>query len=319
MYHGFKKNANYFEGWYYKLVDKDKQNVYALIPGIFKSKDQKESHCFIMIMNGIDNKSYYFKYPVSDFKSDKEDFNILIKENFFSLHKVSININKKNCMFMGELEFSGFKPWPVTLMSPGVMGWYAYMPFLECYHGVLSFDHHVAGKLHNNEKEIDFSGGRGYIEKDWGKSFPSSWFWLQSNHFKEKGNSLFISVALIPWIGNEFRGFIAGLWYNGSLLKFTTYNKSSINNFEVVDDKINLELENKKFRFNIQTDKSDGCLLYGPSRNKMVQNVKESILAKVAVNLFDKKTGNLIYSDIGDFTGMELNGEFKKLLIKNDK
>ncbi|MCK7537696.1 MAG: tocopherol cyclase family protein [Marinilabiliales bacterium] len=33
-------------------------------------------------------------------------------------------------------------------------------------------------------KMADFSGGRGYIEKDWGHSFPSAYVWMQSNHFQ---------------------------------------------------------------------------------------------------------------------------------------
>ena len=35
---------------------------------------------------------------------------------------------------------------------------------------------------------------RGYIEKDWGKAFPHSWLWLQTNHFTQPGTSLSASV-----------------------------------------------------------------------------------------------------------------------------
>jgi len=47
----------------------------------------------------------------------------------------------------GSVAFSEQVSWPVTLIWPGVMGWFAWMPFMECYHGVISFDHALKGSL----------------------------------------------------------------------------------------------------------------------------------------------------------------------------
>ena len=54
------------------------------------------------------------------------------------------------------------------------MGWYAYLPIMECYHGILSMDHELSGELIYNGDFLAFNKGRGYIEKDWGKNFPTS-------------------------------------------------------------------------------------------------------------------------------------------------
>ncbi len=61
-------------------------------------------------------------------------------------------------------------------------------------------DHSVSGELEFNGEPVDFSGGRGYIEKDWGSYFPEGYIWLQSNHFDEPGISAKTSVAKIPWL-----------------------------------------------------------------------------------------------------------------------
>lgn len=53
----------------------------------------------------------------------------------------------------------------------------------------------VEGTVKVNDQEIDFTGGRGYIEKDWGSSFPKRYIWIQSNHFEEPTASLFFSIA----------------------------------------------------------------------------------------------------------------------------
>ena len=36
---------------------------------------------------------------------------------------------------------SALDGWPVKVTSPGAMGPYAFVPFMECYHGVVSMDH----------------------------------------------------------------------------------------------------------------------------------------------------------------------------------
>lgn len=75
-------------------------------------------------------------------------------------------------------------------LSPGVMGPFRFAPFMECYHGVLSLDHSVDGTLEVDGERISYEGGRGYTEKDWGRSFPSAWVWVQSNDFGRTGVSL---------------------------------------------------------------------------------------------------------------------------------
>lgn len=46
---------------------------------------------------------------------------------------------------------------------------------------------------------MDFSGGRGYIEKDWGQSFPAAWVWLQINYLPD------LSFSIKDWnILNDF-------------------------------------------------------------------------------------------------------------------
>ena len=67
-------------------------------------------------------------------------------------------------------------------------------------------------------KKIDFTGGRGYTEKDWGHSFPIGYVWMQSNHFSKPEISFKCSIAKIPFKIFSFNGFIAGLW-----LKKKTY------------------------------------------------------------------------------------------------
>jgi hypothetical protein len=88
------------------------------------------------------------------------------------------------------------------------MGWYAYVPTMECFHGILSMDHALDGEIEFNGSHYDFVGGRGYIEKDWGRNFPENWIWAQSNNFSNNNLSITASLATIPWKNTSFAGFI---------------------------------------------------------------------------------------------------------------
>ena len=47
------------------------------------------------------------------------------------------------------------------------MGWYYKVPFMECYHEVVSLNHDLIGEIKVNNRIFSFDNGKGYIEKDW--------------------------------------------------------------------------------------------------------------------------------------------------------
>lgn len=48
------------------------------------------------------------------------------------------------------------------------MGWYGLGPFMECFHGIVSFGQGLGGELEVEGTRRSFDSGRGYIEEDWG-------------------------------------------------------------------------------------------------------------------------------------------------------
>ncbi len=142
-----------------------------LFQRFFLSEDKSKSHSFIQVLDGIKMEPYYHRYGVKEFVADGDIFELELAGSYFSRDRISLDIDGEGQRIKGDLSFSGHKPWPVSLTAPGAMGWYAYIPLMECYHGVLSFDHEIEGNLVIDGREIDFTGGRGYLEKDWGKSF----------------------------------------------------------------------------------------------------------------------------------------------------
>lgn len=309
-YHGTRQKPPFFEGWYFKLVSADERHKIAIIPGVILGKDQ---HAFVQVIDGSDGSTEYFTFPFDQFQVDFPLFRLRIGGNQFDASHLEVDIQQPESQLLGNIQFGTLNPWPVTPLSPGVMGWYSWVPKMECYHGVLSFDHSLSGTITLNGKEMDFSGGRGYIEKDWGKSFPSAWVWFQSNHFKDATACITVSVAIIPWVGSSFKGFIVGFWLEGKLYRFTTYLNSKIELLEISDTHVAWVLRNRTHRLRLNARRAQGGVLRGPTPLDMGARVMETLSASIDVKL-ETLQGELVFEGTGENAGLEVVGDLQRLL-----
>lgn len=318
LYQGRKTMKGYFEGWYYKFADQGEKHIGALIPGVSFDKEGQHPHSFIQFLDDSGVLSHYFRYDIKDFSPSDKTSGITIAGSSFSPGRIDVNINEPPFTIKGVLAFKGICPWPVKFFSPGAMGWYAFIPSMECYHGVLSFDHLIEGGLEFNGKFIDYTGGRGYIEKDWGRSFPSYHIWIQTNHFENPGTSLMISVANVPWFGNSFDGFIAGFWYQGHLYRFTTYTGDKISRISYDGERLVLYIQSKTHRLEAEVFYLQGARLLTPVLGDMQGRLSESLAASTHLRLFQLNTGaeRLLFEGIGRHTGLEIEGDLPSRLSK---
>ena len=285
----------------------------AIIPGIaIDETGRKQS--FIQVLDGKRKTSVYHRFDFELFTFSDRSFNISIGENTFSEKFIVLDLPE----ISGRLEFSGNVPWPKPMYSPGIMGPYTFVPFMECYHGIVSMDHSISGLLRVGSETVSFDGGRGYIEKDWGRSFPEAYVWMQSNHFSHPGISVKVSVAKIPWVRNSFVGFIAGVWINDRLIRFTTYNNSALKGLKISREEVGLVLENRQYRLQIDALRDDATGLASPILGLMDGRIEESMTSTLEITLTDKKNGRVILKDKGRNTGIEVAGDVslieKKLL-----
>lgn len=309
QFQGWAKNRNYFEGWYFKMVNDAETSAFAVIPGI-AIKSRLKRHSFIQILDGKKRTAHYHKYDIETFKSNSDRFKIAIGENHFSENGLRVNLPG----FKANLQFSGNVSWPNHWYSPGIMGPYTFLPLMECYHGIVSMDHRITGQIEVNGEVLDFSNGRGYIEKDWGKSFPSAYVWIQTNHFSQPGISLKVSVARIPYLSYSFIGFIAGIWLGDRLIQFTTYNRSVLLKSKIDTKKVELVMENKKFRLEILARREAGTTLASPILGMMDGRIEESMNSEIEVNLIDRKSGQSIFNDVGRNAGLEVAGKIEEIV-----
>ncbi len=309
VYHGWGRSRKFFEGWYYKIVDKSQSNAFAIIPGIAMDEDGNKQS-FIQVLDGKNSKAEYFKFDSNDFKPTPKQHNLYISENHFSMTNMSLNLPNLH----GNLIFKNLSPWSNSILSPGIMGPYSFVPFMECYHGIVSMNHDIEGYLIHQGKKINFDNGKGYMEKDWGHSFPEAYIWMQSNHFSKNNISIKSSIAIIPWMKTSFIGHIAGVLIDGKLIEFTTYNGTKLKSCKISKKEVSITMENRSFKLNIQALREESTTLAAPISGFMDGRIDESMKASIRVKLLDKKINKIILNDIGESAGIEVAGTFKKLI-----
>jgi hypothetical protein len=309
MYQGWGIRRKYFEGWYFKVVDASESRAFAFIPGIAMD-DTGNSHAFIQILDGKEKRSEYISFDAGVFVPSDERFEVSIGNNHFSSSGLKLDLPVAS----GTLSFSGMVAWPNRWYSPGIMGPYTFAPFMECNHGIVSMDHTITGSLVINGTETDFTGGRGYIEKDWGHSFPSAYVWMQSNHFGTPGISFKASVARIPWMTGNFTGFIAGLWLNNRLYRFTEYNRTRLSRLAVTGSAVDIEFAGRNHIISISAPVDRATSLASPVRGFMDGRIEESMTSAINLKLSDRGTGRIIFSGEGRNACIEISGPTEALV-----
>lgn len=303
IFQGNLRKKQYFEGWYFKQVSRDQTYTFSFIPGV--SLVENDPHAFIQIMNGYEATSDYIRYPVNEFSWDSRRLFLKVGSSTFTASGIILNIESENINLTGKIDFSNMIRYPKSIFSPGIMGWYSFVPFMECNHGIISVNHDLYGKISINKNEVDFTGGKGYIEKDWGTSFPEAWIWIQSNNFKEHETSFSFSLAKIPWMGRFFIGFIAFLYLNRKFYLFSTYNKSVFSDITHSKEMIEITVRNKWNILKIKVIKNSFGDLRAPVSGEMSRRIKESVDSEVHLQLCDKH-GNQEYEGTGKNVGLEI-------------
>ncbi len=83
------------------------------------------------------------------------------------------------------------------------MGYSYYIPTLPCYHSVLNKSHLISGEIQYPDNNYLLDNALGYMEKNWGTSFPDNYFWMHAVDPTNPSISLLFSQAEIKWLGKS--------------------------------------------------------------------------------------------------------------------
>lgn len=290
-YHGGKKGS-FFEGWYVRLSGD--AGTIAFIPGISIS-GQGEKTAFIQV--ACEQGSYYIPYPVSAVACARHQPAVKVGENLFTEKGVRLSIHTGGLDCEGTVHYGPLSPLRYDIMGP-----FSGVPFMQCNHGVISMRHTLSGSLMLNGREMDFTGGTGYLEKDWGTSFPASYLWVQCNRFIALGAkpcAVMASVADIPFLGMSFLGCICAVQYGKKEYRLATYTGARVLRWD--GSGLVLKQGGAMLVVDVQSDSSQ--VLKAPRQGDMSRTIREQVSCTARFRFYIHNT--LLFDYKGIAAGFE--------------
>jgi len=268
----------------------------SFIPGISRAPagSPDGDRAFVQMLDGATGATRFFPFPAGEFSATDEPFEVRVGRNRFSLSGLSVDLEDDEGGVRAELEYGEATPPHQPFSWPGVMGPYSFVPFMECYHGIASLDHRVDGYVETSGgekgaagKKLRFDDGRGYIEKDWGRSMPRSWLWVQCNTFAAALGpvSFFLSLARIPWLGGWFNGFISILLVGGKEYRFASYTGARVELLSFEGSTVSAMLADRSWKLELTVRRSHEGSLAAPVDGAMSRRISESADSWVRVAL----------------------------------
>lgn len=261
-FHGINKKSSYFEGWYFKHQKEDK--CIAFIPGV-NIDSQGNRLAFIQIVTN--DNSYFVHYLYPEFSISGEKLCIGIGNSTFSEEGVNVDIEDKDLNIKGKIKYSDIVKLDSNIMGPFAL----FSEKMQCNHGIISLRHRLSGEITINDEVYNFDGGVGYIEKDWGTSFPNIYSWVQCNDFKNRACSIIASVADIPFMGKSFKGCICVVYYEGMEYKLCTYNGVKV----LKNDRTGIILKRGKYRLEVELNEENPQRLLAPINGHLARAIHE--------------------------------------------
>jgi len=277
-----------FEGWYYRMTNPADDFSIAFIPGIAFNAD--DSHAFIQVIQS-NGETDYVRFAVSEYHYQENPFEIRIGPNRFTADSIDVNLNGKH-KIIGNIRLISLQKPQFKLAKLGLMGPFQLLPFLPCYHKVISLSHQLKGQLFIDGSIQNLDASIGYIESDRGTAFPKGYFWTQCNTFEDSSYSFSCAVAHIP-IGQGIVGGYALLYTPNNHYNFTTWKGMAIKRLEFSQNTLYVQLKQLHLQLDLKIHlpdhyTSDIPSLLAPVKGAMKRDIKETLAADVEIVLWEK-------------------------------
>lgn len=276
-----KKSA--FEGWFLKIDDIQNDLMLSIIWGY--TTHEKTGHAFLQFTTNIDHQTHYISYPLEELEWKSSTFHLKIGNNFLSEKKAVLDFTIEGRRVQGVFEFGKFSEIKKGFLKPNIMGWLTYFPN-ECNHSITSMHHNVNGKLRMGEKKWEIVDADGYIEKDWGTSFPEKYVWLQANNWEN--SRIVFSYATVPMLGKYRKGFFLLLQHEGIEYLFSTIEGSRLIDFNADSISFWAKIRKGNTEVSIKGKQRNPVPLASPSMGEMNAKIKESLDGDVEIILLNK-------------------------------
>jgi len=323
-YHGETVGPSqpFFEGWYLRItpnnndddVDDDYNGPLAFIFHVFDPKKRPTSKRKGVGMQVLtrDGTIVVESSDVRRFKADTHRLdlkNTFPSGDFYELTpnkligKASSSSSEHDQELHFDLDLEPQIGWGggEKLRQYSTAGWFAALPVFEPHYQILISQGKASGKIrikrsnnNNNdgeEKEITLKNATLYLEKNWGSSFPSKWWWIQANAFPNSNGNLCVTSTgakrRSPLLSNDDEEEVAlvGIHWNDQFLPFPDVR------WTVQWGEWEIHGKYEEYRVTLTgtcSDDDNGVYVRCPTPEGMKETALETYQGKLRVQLYER-------------------------------
>jgi hypothetical protein len=223
-------SGDWFEWWYYKVIDSKSQDAFYFIYGVLNPWDYENTLAGTKAIVSVGNfKQHVFtekSFPLNQFNARYDQTEINIGNNTATDKRIRGRITEEDGREI-SWDLAVNKKWAFN-----AMGWGMRVPDLSgiyWYPAQASAD--MTGWIKFHGKTYKFENAPAYQDRNWGRSFPQWWTWLVSNSFKNSPGTTLAAGGGAPKVLDafyRFSGLCIGLNYQGREYSFRTTDADTV-------------------------------------------------------------------------------------------
>ncbi len=213
-------------------------------------------------------------FPKDQVVLDRQQHIVRMGDNVLStntidinLHELSINLQLMNNQRIDTLNNS--------------MGYAYYVPTLPCYHSVLNTSHGVSGSIVHRSNEYAVNNEMGYLEKNWGTSFPDRYMWLHAVDPNDAETSLLFSRADIQWLGRTFTRHVGHMRLDGKHIDLRELSSVVISTHRAGPDTHIYRINSRSLQMDVSITVGHKVLLKAPELGSLSREIPHHIDALI--------------------------------------
>lgn len=256
--------SRYFEGWFQKVYSREYGVSFILIYG-YATRNTEERFGFIQIVSP-DSEALMLCFPEAELSCDRARHIMWMGSNTLSTDRIEVHSED----ILIRMNLTGNHP---VQSYKNSMGYTYFVPGLPCYHSVVNTSHLVSGVVQHRGKEYALDDEMGYLEKNWGSSFPDRYFWL---HALDPGDSevgILFSQAEIRWLGRRFVRHVGHVRFDGKLIDFRDLANVRIEIFSPAPDMLMIRMNSKTLKVEIAISQGKRVLFKGPRNGQLSRDI----------------------------------------------
>jgi hypothetical protein len=153
------------------------------------------------------------------------------------------------------------------------MGYNYFLPNLPCYHAVLNTGHLVSGEIKQKNERFIIKNELGYLEKNWGTSFPETYYWLHAVDPNDPQVSILFSRAEIEWIGKKFIRHLGHLRFDEKEVDIRSLKNVTVSILSSCKDKHEIRIASKTLQMEISITHNNKVRFKGPFNGKLSRDI----------------------------------------------